>query len=72
MSCKHESCGHDHDHDGPDRGFEYSLYRNIDLPHIRSLNVEVQDDVQDIFKPWDMKFDESKVLFISFRFYQSI
>ncbi|KAJ3010995.1 PITH domain-containing protein 1 [Thoreauomyces humboldtii] len=54
--------GHEgHDHDGPDRGFEFGLYAQIDTDNVRCLN-EVEDgSAKDIFKTWEERWDVTKV-----------
>lgn len=61
MSHSH-SCGdehHDHDHDGPDRGDEYTLYTQIDTEALQCLNEANPGSIKKIFKPHDSRFDQT-------------
>ncbi|KAL2913984.1 hypothetical protein HK105_206422 [Polyrhizophydium stewartii] len=60
----HGGGGHDHghDHDGPDRGAEFTLYTQIAFDSVRCLNEAVDGSARTVFKPWDQRFDQTKVL----------
>eukprot|EP00128_Syssomonas_multiformis_P001368 Colp12_sorted_trinity150504_noHs@3663 len=64
-SCSHEAHehghGHDHDdHESPERGSEYSLYKYIDMERVRCLNESVHGAAKTVFKPWESRLDHSK------------
>lgn len=59
-SCHSVHC--DHSEDGPERGAEYTLYRQIDSHKVRCLNTLSNDEGYKIFKAWDDRFDLSITL----------
>ncbi|KAJ3258839.1 PITH domain-containing protein 1 [Boothiomyces macroporosus] len=56
-SSDHSGCDHI-----VDEGAEMSLYSQIDLNSTTCLNAENEESFNDIFKPWDDRFDTTKVL----------
>lgn len=59
-TCHSQNC--DHSDDGPNRGTEFSLYRQIDSHKVRCLNTLSNDEGFKIFKAWDDRFDLSLTL----------
>ncbi|TPX33836.1 hypothetical protein SmJEL517_g03305 [Synchytrium microbalum] len=52
-----------HDHDGPDRGEQSSLFKVIDVDRIRAFNVcNDEESARKVFKPWDKRFDHEPYL----------
>ncbi|KAF8058416.1 PITH domain-containing protein 1 [Scenedesmus sp. PABB004] len=45
-------CAHDHDCEAADCGPAYSLYRHIDLAHVRCLNEDVEGSCRHVFRAW--------------------
>ncbi|KAI9208443.1 galactose-binding domain-like protein [Polychytrium aggregatum] len=58
----HHHHDHEHDHDGPDRGLESSLFNKIDIEHVRCLNESVDGAGKAVFKHWIDRFDTSKAV----------
>ncbi|KAJ3323453.1 hypothetical protein HDV06_001730 [Boothiomyces sp. JEL0866] len=56
-SSDHSGCDHI-----VDEGAEMSLYSQINLTSTRCLNAEDENAFNDIFKPWDDRFDISRVV----------
>ncbi|KAG9290929.1 hypothetical protein G9A89_011079 [Geosiphon pyriformis] len=52
---------HDHDHEGPERGFEESLYSQIDRDSVRCLNESEIGSGKNVIKPWNEREDTTKV-----------
>lgn len=63
----HDSCDHNHDHEAPERGQQYSLYLKIDLLNVECLNEARDGSGKDVFKPWEERLSTEKVckLFIN-------
>lgn len=53
---------HNHDCSEHDCAAGWSLYKSIDVPHVRALNEEVDGSAQGIFRPWDKRLDTDPVL----------
>ncbi|TPX49084.1 hypothetical protein SeMB42_g01734 [Synchytrium endobioticum] len=68
--------GHSHDHDPADRGIEASLFKQIHIDKIRSLNEHEEGAGSKIFKSWDKRFarepylesdaDQQLIIFVPF------
>ncbi|CAG8493238.1 339_t:CDS:2 [Gigaspora rosea] len=59
---EHESHEHEdeHNHDGPDRGTETSLYSRIDRENVRCLNESSPGLGKNVIKPWHERNDTTK------------
>jgi len=59
----HGHCGggcngdHNHQHDSPEMGVEYSLYTKIDKDNLTCLNEATDGSAKSIFKPWDQRLN---------------
>ncbi|KAJ8273068.1 hypothetical protein GJAV_G00097000 [Gymnothorax javanicus] len=62
----HGHGGHGHgccceaEHEPAERGFEYGLYRRIDIEKLQCLNESRDGDGKLVFKPWDQRTDREK------------
>ena len=57
-SCEHEH--HEHGHDGPESGIEYSLYTKIDTENLECLNEHIDGAGRTVFKPWEDRLIRTK------------
>lgn len=54
---------HDHDHDHPsETGLSDDLFSHIDTQNVTALNVNNEEPVSKIFKPWHERYDETTVI----------
>ncbi|CAH0556744.1 unnamed protein product [Brassicogethes aeneus] len=51
----HGNCNgdHNHQHDNPEMGIEYSLYSKINTENLECLNEAVEGSGKTVFKPWE-------------------
>ncbi|CAG8793260.1 16678_t:CDS:2, partial [Dentiscutata erythropus] len=67
--CHDEHESHEHDHDGPDRGTETSLYSCIDRDNIRCLNESAPGSGKNVIKPWHERNDTTKAYILTIFFF---
>lgn len=58
--CHDEHCDHDHE-DLPESGEQMLLYSKIDRDNVRCLNEAEPGMGKSVIKPWNERFDNSKV-----------
>lgn len=54
-------CAHNHDCESAECGVTYSLYKHIDLTHVRVLNAEDAAAARNVFKPWHERLQPTAV-----------
>lgn len=58
--CHDEHCDHDHE-DLPEAGEQFLLYSKIDRDNVRCLNEAEPGMGKNVIKPWNERYDNSKV-----------
>lgn len=64
----HGKCSGDlnHQHEDPERGFQYSLYTKINVNDLQCLNESVEGSGKTVFKPWEDRLNRAAVSFFDF------